>query len=96
MNREKLIEQAKKLCLETSKKVLDKLEFEFETIMNEIDHLKKIDVSGVEPMARPFEQLTHYLREDVPGQTMPLDTLLKNASSKKDNMITMKKVLKND
>ncbi len=53
---------------------------ELDGILEHIDRLKEIDVTGVEPMAQVlFESAADTLREDVPAPSLGPDLALANA-----------------
>ena len=51
---------------------------DMESILEYIQQLNELDVSGIEPTAHAAP-LTNIWREDVPGATFPRETMLKNA-----------------
>jgi aspartyl-tRNA(Asn)/glutamyl-tRNA(Gln) amidotransferase subunit C len=61
-------------------------------ILDYIEHLKELDVSGVEPTAHAFP-LSNVWREDVAAPGLPVELALKNAPAQRDNMIVVPKVV---
>jgi aspartyl-tRNA(Asn)/glutamyl-tRNA(Gln) amidotransferase subunit C len=61
-------------------------------ILTYIEHLKEVDVSGVEPTAHSFP-LFNIWREDVPQPALPVERALMNAPAQRDNMICVPKVV---
>lgn len=96
MIKSELLKQVKKIHLNTSEEVLKKLEVESEVLLKKIDHLKSIDVNGIEPMSRIDETPISFLREDVEGEVFPRKFILENAPETVDNYVAIKKVVSND
>lgn len=65
---------------------------QLELIMEHIDKLAAIDVSGVEPMVHAYEQ-TNVLREDMEHAGMSVDQALANAPDRDDPFFKVPKVL---
>ncbi len=61
-------------------------------ILSYIEHLKEVDVSGVEPTAHAFP-LDNVWREDVPGEALPVEKALQNAPAQRDNMVSVPTVV---
>jgi aspartyl-tRNA(Asn)/glutamyl-tRNA(Gln) amidotransferase subunit C len=61
-------------------------------VLEHIDLLKKLDVTDVEPTAHthPVYNVT---REDVPGPSLPRETVLANAPRTANNLIIVPKVV---
>ncbi len=55
-----------------------RLQKEMETILNYVDTLSELDVSGIEPTAHAV-QMTNVLRDDVSGIPFTRDEMLSNA-----------------
>lgn len=66
---------------------------EFDILINQIDLLSQIDTEGVEPMVYPFDEETHFLREDVADQVLPINEVLKNAPKTKNGFFVTQKVV---
>lgn len=62
------------------------------SILEHIAELGKLEIEGVEPMAHPIP-LNNRLDDDVPGDPMPVDALLRNAPEVVDSFISVPKVL---
>ncbi|MDG2030958.1 MAG: Asp-tRNA(Asn)/Glu-tRNA(Gln) amidotransferase subunit GatC [Phycisphaerales bacterium] len=62
------------------------------SILQHIERIQELDVEGVEPMAHPLP-LNNRLDDDVPNEGMPIEDLLKNAPSVRDDYISVPKVL---
>lgn len=66
---------------------------EFDTLIKQMDLLNKIDTEGVLEMVYPFENPTHFLREDVVEDVLSQEEALKNAPIKKNGFFVTKKVV---
>lgn len=66
---------------------------EFDILINQIDLLSKIDTDGVETMVYPFDEETHFLREDIADQVLPVNEVLKNAPKTKNGFFVTQKVV---
>lgn len=60
--------------------------------LDHFDALSKVDVEGVEPMAHAFP-LSNVWDEDVPGEALPVEAVLANASKTRENQIVVPKVV---
>ena len=87
----------KQLGLKTMFRISDKempaLIEEYDIFMHHVEVLEKIDTTGVEPMAYPYEIETSFLREDVPNDVISTKDALKNAKTVQDNQIKVPKVV---
>jgi aspartyl-tRNA(Asn)/glutamyl-tRNA(Gln) amidotransferase subunit C len=61
-------------------------------ILGFFQKLQAVDVSGIEPMAHPFEAGAP-MREDVPGKSWDPERSLKNAPAQRDHQIVVPKVV---
>ena len=59
----------------------------------QVSVLEKIDTTGVEPLAYPYEIETSFLREDNPVDVISLEDVLANAKSVQENQIKVPKVV---
>ena len=82
-----------KTLFDISENEMPALVKEYEVFMNHVEVLDKIDTTNVEIMAYPYEIETTFLREDEPCNTKPIEEILENAPSVKDNQIKMPKVV---
>ncbi len=64
-------------------------------IVAHIDKLSGADVDGVEPMAHPSATVNR-LAEDVPGPSMPIEDLLRNAPDVEGDYLAVPKVIGGD
>jgi aspartyl-tRNA(Asn)/glutamyl-tRNA(Gln) amidotransferase subunit C len=61
-------------------------------ILSYVERLRQVDLTGVEPFAHPSEA-TNRLDEDIPGKTLPTETLMKMAPSTLAPFIKVPKVI---
>ena len=61
-------------------------------ILRHIEHLKQLDVSGVEPTAHAFP-LFNVWREDVPAAGLPVAAALQNAPVQRNHMVSVPQVV---
>lgn len=61
-------------------------------ILGFFQKLQEVDVSGIKPMAHPFDAGAP-MREDVPGESWQPARSLKNAPAQRDNQIVVPKVV---
>ncbi len=67
---------------------------EFEDLQQQMKIIDKIEGwENVEPMTFPFQCTTTFLREDVEGETLSRDEVLKNAKDVVDGQIKLPKVV---
>lgn len=95
LNEKDLIKMANKIYIEPTKDVLEYLKLEYEEINNNLEKLKKFDVSNIEPLARISRPIT-FLREDEIDNSIILEkkVALKNATEKNDDFIVIKRIIK--
>ena len=74
--------------------MLDVNEQEFAILTSQIQLFDKVDTEGVEPMIYPFEEETHFLREDVVNHVLSQQDALKNAKSVRAGHVHVPKVVK--
>lgn len=70
--------------LEISDAELDVMARQLSAIVDYINQLKKVDTSGIEPLAHALD-LHDVFRDDVPGASISEDEALGNAPARKDN-----------
>ncbi len=61
-------------------------------VLEHIEHLKKLDVSGVEPTAHTYP-VFNVTREDTPGTSLPREAVLGLAPRAANNLVIVPKVL---
>ena len=82
-----------RLALDESE--LPKLTDELESILEYVAKVQSIDTKGVEPMAHALP-LHNVLREDVAGETLPVEEVLKNAPETDGSFFKVPKVIGGD
>ena len=78
--------------LEFNAEEIDKFADSFKNVLEYVDTINKIDLSGVEPLAHINEAFNNF-REDVEKPSIPIASALKNAPKKNDNFYKVPKVL---
>ena len=92
--KEMVDEYAEKLLIgltdEENKMVLD----EFEAIDKSIDAINKIpNIEKIEPMTHALDDFEFTLREDIAGESIPIEDALKNAGATDGREIEVPKVV---
>lgn len=72
----------------------EKLEFarQLGEVLNYVEKLKQVDVSGVEPTAHAFE-VVNVWQADAPAAPLPVEAALQNAPLARDDMFVVPKVV---
>jgi aspartyl-tRNA(Asn)/glutamyl-tRNA(Gln) amidotransferase subunit C len=86
---------AKLARLSLSEEKLRQLARQLESILEYVDKLKEVDVSGVEPTAHALA-LHNVLREDVVEGAMPVEKVLQNAPESDGPFFKVPKVIGGD
>jgi aspartyl-tRNA(Asn)/glutamyl-tRNA(Gln) amidotransferase subunit C len=95
VNEAVLKDAANRLLFDMSEEQYKTLLAEFDVMIKQMKLISQIDgIDEAEPMTFPFECTTDYLREDIPGETLSIQEVLKNAGSVEDNQIKIPKVVK--
>jgi aspartyl-tRNA(Asn)/glutamyl-tRNA(Gln) amidotransferase subunit C len=68
---------------------------QLESILEYVDKIRAVDVSGVEPMAHALP-LANVLREDVVEPSLPIEEVLKNAPETDGRFFKVPKVIGGD
>ena len=85
---------ANNLMFDMSEEQYQLLLKEFEIITKQMELLGEIDgLSEVEPMTFPFDVFTSYLREDIEGECLTKEEVLKKAKDVVDGQIKLPKVV---
>ncbi len=91
---EKMLKQlGLKTMFDISEREMPALVKEYEVFMSHVEVLDKIDTTGVEIMAYPYEIETTFLREDEPNHVVSVEDVLKNAPSQENQQINMPTVV---
>jgi aspartyl-tRNA(Asn)/glutamyl-tRNA(Gln) amidotransferase subunit C len=78
--------------LELTHEEKERFEHQLGDVLHHIAQLGKVDVSGVEATAHAFP-LFNVWQDDVARPGLPVDSAIRNAPSKRDNMIVVPKVV---
>jgi aspartyl-tRNA(Asn)/glutamyl-tRNA(Gln) amidotransferase subunit C len=78
--------------IELTPQEVETFEGQLGQILGYIETLQSIDVSGVEPTAHPFP-VTNVMRQDVPRESFPADTALRNAPRTASDLFIVPKVI---
>ena len=85
---------ANNLMFDMSEEQYQVLLKEFETITKQMELLGDIEgLNEITPMTFPFEVFSSFLREDVEGETLTKEEVLKNAKDVVDGQIKLPKVV---
>lgn len=71
---------------------LEKLSGQLKDILDFIDKLKTAEVKNINPTAHILS-LNNVLREDNPGESLPIEKTLSNAPQKEGNFFVVPKVI---
>ena len=93
--KEKIDKYANDLLIGLTPEERDMIQEEFDTIEKNMDLINKIpNIKDVEPQSFPFEMEVTDLREDeVEGEEIPIETLLKNCDQYEGREIEVPKVV---
>ncbi|MDR1789467.1 MAG: Asp-tRNA(Asn)/Glu-tRNA(Gln) amidotransferase subunit GatC [Opitutaceae bacterium] len=61
-------------------------------VLLHMEQLRQVDIAGVEPTAHGFP-IHNVWQEDVPGPTLPVGEVLRNAPARRDNLFAVPKVV---
>jgi aspartyl-tRNA(Asn)/glutamyl-tRNA(Gln) amidotransferase subunit C len=71
---------------------LEKLARELQAILDFIDQLKDLDISGIAPTSHILP-VNNVFRNDTPSPSLPIDKTLANAPDKEDNFFVVPRVI---
>lgn len=91
---EMLRKLANQVMFDLSDSECEELREDFETYMQQIDLLNKIDTEGVEEMVYPFDAPTVFIRDDEKEHTISQEDAMKNVPNKSENYVIVPKVVK--
>jgi aspartyl-tRNA(Asn)/glutamyl-tRNA(Gln) amidotransferase subunit C len=74
---------------------LQKISGQLAGILGYIDKMAEVDTSGVDPMAQPLP-VFNVLRDDTPGEPLPLEKVLQNAPDADAPFFKVPKVIGGD
>ncbi len=78
--------------IELEEKDIDHFTFQLDRILEYVNKLNEIDVTGLPPTSHVLE-LKNVYREDRVGKSLPVDEVLKNASLEKNNLFQVKNII---
>ena len=78
--------------LALSDEEVERFSHELGAVLEHVDALAQVDVTGVEPLVHPFA-LVGRLREDVPAPGIDRENLLEGAPSVEDGMFRVPRIL---
>ena len=85
---------ANNLMFELTDEECSFLQEDFENLFKQMEQLSQIDgIDDVEPMVFPFEVTTDFLREDIEGEPLSVEDVLKNAKDVQEGQIKLPKVV---
>lgn len=93
-NKEMLKKLSNQLMFDLNDQELNELSHEFQTYLEQIDLLDKIDTENVEPMVYPFDTATAFIREDEQTYAISSEKALSNAPNKSQDYVIVPKVVK--
>lgn len=85
---------ANQIMFDLSDQEVEDLQNDFKTMIQQMEILNEINTEGVEPMAYPFENETHYLRDDKVSNVLTQDEALKNAPKVGGQQVIVPKVVR--
>ncbi len=85
---------ANQIMFDLSDEEVSELQEDFKTLTKQMELLNCISTENVEPMVYPFEEETHFLREDVVSNQITQEEVLRNAPKVADGQIVVPKVVK--
>jgi aspartyl-tRNA(Asn)/glutamyl-tRNA(Gln) amidotransferase subunit C len=77
--------------LRLSAEELEKMRTDLSAILDHIDMLKEVDVSGIAPTAQVTD-LLNVMREDATSPSLPREDVLANAPEQRDGMFRVKAI----
>lgn len=95
LNEKYLKKMARNIYINPNHEVLKNIELEYNQINDQLNQLKKIDITNVQPLTR-IAQPIYDLREDVENPSMILNKgdLLKNAKEYDQDFVIIKRIVK--
>lgn len=78
--------------IELQPQELEKLSSQLQAVLDFIDQLKEVDISGVEPTSHILP-VSNIFREDTPSPCLPVSKTLDNAPEKEGNFFVVPKVI---
>lgn len=92
LSKDDVLKLAELSKLELSDEQLERYTKELESILEHVDQLQQVDVTGLKP-TNQVTGLTNVWREDEIREYVSQDELLKNAPDQQDSQIKVKRML---
>ena len=96
MKNNKILEISNSLKFDANEKVISQIKDLYFNLEKQIELMKLIDTKNVEPMTRVDNNPINFLREDIVGEHLAKDLILKNASSSDKDFVVINKGDSND
>jgi aspartyl-tRNA(Asn)/glutamyl-tRNA(Gln) amidotransferase subunit C len=81
--------------IELKPQELEKLARQLQAILDFIDQLKELDISGIAPTSHILP-VNNVFREDTPSPCLPVNKTLANAPKKENNFFVVPKVIEQE
>jgi aspartyl-tRNA(Asn)/glutamyl-tRNA(Gln) amidotransferase subunit C len=81
--------------IELKPQELEKLARQLQAILDFIDQLKELNISGIEPTSHILP-VSNVFREDTPSQGLPVNKALANAPEKDGNFFAVPKIIEQE
>ena len=89
----KTVEQVARLArLELTPEEIDRYGAQLGSILDYMEELKKLDVSGVQPLAHAGD-FKNVFRDDAPRESLPKDDILRNAPERAGDFFVVPKII---
>ncbi len=92
LTREEVEKVAKLARLKFEENEIEKFRSDLNNILDYINKLKELDTENVPPTSHVVE-MKNVFREDVVGESLPIEEVLKNAPEKKDRFFVVPRVI---
>ena len=94
MDKKTILSLAAELNFSLNEDEVNNIHTEFDSLINLLGLLEKIDTTNVEPMVYPFEVPLTQMREDKVDHEITQDKALMNAHVQKEGYVLVPKVVK--
>lgn len=92
ISREEVLAIAHLARLRLSEEEIELFQKDLGEMLEYVRQLQEVDTTGLAPMSHP-QSLRNVLREDVVGQSLPVDEALKNAPEREGDFFKVPKVI---
>lgn len=93
MEEKNILVLAKSLMLEIKDAEIEKINKSLESFLKQVEQINLINTDGVKPLNYPFETAISQMRDDIAGDVLTVDEVLKNAAESKKDMVKIPKVV---